>query len=272
MSARLRDEAGFTIMELLMAMTIGLVVLAAAFAVVGQATKLTTTTQDRVDATQRGRAGLEAMITELRSSVCAIPPADADPQPPIIYGDDNRVQFYANLGDPNALPQRRELRYDAAGHRIFEDVFQGQRPAGDPTGVTGRVVLPITTAVSSKVVLENVYPRDAGAPIFTYYTYRLAPVAGSNPVSYQVTGDLATDPVKLDPPIQDATTQRRVIQVRVAFRIRPESIKTTANHPLDAILAGAAFSRLADPLRAADTAEPVLTAPTQYYGQPISCQ
>jgi type II secretory pathway component PulJ len=271
MSARLRDEAGFTIIELLTAMTVGMVVLAAAFSVVGQATKLTTTTQDRVDAAQRGRTGLEAIITELRSSVCAFPPGDGDPQPPIIYGDGERVQFYANLAGPNALPQRRELRYDAAGHKLFEDVFQGQPAPEDTTGVTGRVELPITTPVSSKLVLDNVYPRDAGTPIFSYYTYRLAAVPNTNPTEYRVTGDLAAEPVQLATPIQDLTTQRRVIQVRVAFRMRPDSIKTTANHPLDAIMAGAAFSRVADPLRAAETAEPIPATNNEYFGQPISC-
>jgi type II secretory pathway pseudopilin PulG len=273
MIARLRDdEAGFTIVELLTAMVIGMVVLAAAFTVVGQATTLTNTTQARVDAGQRGRAGLEAIVTELRSGVCALPPGDADPQPPIIYGDGDRVQFYANLAGPNALPQRRELRYDASTHQIFEDVFQGDPPASDPTAATGRVELPITRVVSSRLLLDNVYRRDTGSPIFTYYTYRLEEVVpATTPASYQVTGDLDADPVRLPTPIQDLTTSKRVIQVRAQFRVRPDSVKTTDAHPLDAVLAGAAFSRMADPVRAADTAERLATVGNELVGQPISC-
>ena len=58
MRARLTDEAGFTIVELLTAMVVGLLVLGAAFALVGRASALQARTQDRVDAHQRGRAAL----------------------------------------------------------------------------------------------------------------------------------------------------------------------------------------------------------------------
>jgi hypothetical protein len=53
--------------------------------------------------------------------------------------------------------------------------------------------------------------------------------------------------------------------------VRPDSVKTTDAHPLDAVLAGAAFSRMADPVRAADTAERLATVGNELVGQPISC-
>jgi hypothetical protein len=272
MRQRLSDEAGFTIVELLTAMVVGLAVLSAAFVLVGRASWFTATTQNRVDAQQRGRAGLEAMVTELRSGVCAVPPT-GDAQPPLIYGDGTRVQFYANNAGPNALPQRRELRYDDQAAAIFEDVYQGQSPASDTTGKTGQVVVPITTLVNSRRVLENVYPRDAGTPIFTYWTYRLTQKP-SPPNDWEASGEVAQLPV----PIQTADDAKRVIQVRIAIRARPAGVTSAANNPLDAILVGAAFARFADPLNAVDKDSVVTKLPTLdssgnpiYVGQPISC-
>jgi hypothetical protein len=273
MRHRLSDEAGFTIVELLTAMVVGLAVLSAAFVLVGRASWFATTTQNRVDAHQRGRAGLETMVTELRSGVCAVPPA-GDAEPPLIYGDGARVQFYANNAGPNALPQRRELRYDDQAAAIFEDVYQGQSPASDTTGKTGQVVVPITTLVSSRRVLENVYPRDAGTPIFTYWSYRLTQKTPPPDDTYDVSDEVAQLPV----PIQTTDDAKRVIQVRIAIRVRPAGVTSTGNNPLDAILVGAAFARFADPVNAVDKDSVVTKLPTLdsagnpiYVGNPISC-
>jgi hypothetical protein len=272
MSRRLSDEAGFTVIELLTAMTVGIVVLAAALLLVGRASSLTTTTQDRVDAQQRGRAGLEAMVTELRSGVCAVPTA-GDAQPPIIYGDGTRVEFYVNPGGANDLPQRRVLRYDDTTHSIWEDVFQGQRPTTDPTGMTGQVVLPIPDTArvgQARRLLENIYPRDAGVPVFTYWTYALKQVNPPPDAKYEPNGGT----VQLDTPIDAADDQLKVSQVQVAIRVRPAGIANTANNPLDAILEGAAFSRAADPALAVapGNVEALALDPTTFIGQPISCK
>jgi hypothetical protein len=279
MRRRLADEAGFTLVELLTAMTAGIVVLAAALVLVSQATSLTTTTQNRVDAHQRGRAGLEAMVTELRSGVCVIAPPsvtdpDPTPQPPIIYGDGNRVEFYASTGAPNAVPQRRVLRYDPVTHIIWEDVFQGLPASGDTDNNKGQTQLPIddTRRVGvARQLLANVYPRDTGLPIFTYRSYALTQTAGASGPKYAPAG--AT--VALPAPIQTDEDKHSVSEVQIAIRVRPTGLSSTANNPLDAILEGAAFSRAADPALAAALANDEDNAkllPTgEYVGRPISC-
>ena len=103
---RLRNQDGFTMVEVITAMVVGLVVLAAAFDLVSRATALTTTTQDRVDASQRGRFALENIVSELRSGVCVTPDAGKT-RPPVVYGDANRVEFYANTGSDSSVPTRR---------------------------------------------------------------------------------------------------------------------------------------------------------------------
>lgn len=276
MRRRLSDEAGFTLVELLTAMTAGIVVLAAALMLVSQATSLTTTTQNRVDAHQRGRAGLEAMVTELRSGVCVNPPptvTDPDPtaQPPLIYGDGNTVEFYASTGAPNAVPQRRVLRYDPTTHSIWEDVFQGLPATGDAANNKGQTQLPIdnTRRVGvARRLLDNVYPRDTGVPIFTYRSYALTQTVAPPNAKYAPTGATVALPV----PIATADDQPRVSEVQIAIRVRPTGLSSTANNPLDAILEGAAFSRVADPAVAADEDNAKQLPTGEYVGQPISCK
>jgi prepilin-type N-terminal cleavage/methylation domain-containing protein len=74
---RVRDESGFSLVELVVALAIGTVVLLAAFMLVDASTPLAQRTNDRVDAFQRGRLALDIVGAELRSQVCmpgAIPP------------------------------------------------------------------------------------------------------------------------------------------------------------------------------------------------------
>ncbi|MEA2381874.1 MAG: hypothetical protein QOH72_1845 [Solirubrobacteraceae bacterium] len=225
-------EAGFTLIELLVAMTTGLIVLAAAFLLVGKATQLASTTQDRVDAQQRGRAALERMVTQLRSGVCVLPSDGSAIHTPLISGDANRVEFYANLGNENALPQRRVLSYDPTTRKITEESYDGTFA----TGSTSAMVVPFTTNPKTQTILENVVPTAAGAPIFRYFEYTLD-TSGTSP---KVTG---TD--ELAAPVAAAAVND-VVEVDVAFRVRP--IKGTADSPRDVVLQGAAVSRLADPI------------------------
>jgi type II secretory pathway pseudopilin PulG len=263
--ARLADEAGFTIVELLTAMVVGLIVLGAAFVLVGRATALQSRTQDRVDAHQRGRAALETMVSELRSGTCALT-ADGTSYPPIIAGDGTRVVFYANTAGPNALPQRRELSYDATTHQIWEDVYQLQSPATDTTGRKGQVVVsPLPARQSHRLVLDNVYPRDAGTPMFTYWSYRLKQLTAPPNDTYAATDELA----QLPAPITTTDDAVRVVQVRMAIRVRPAGVTSTDNNPLDAILVGAAFARSADPVSAANADTVTQLATLDANGQPI---
>ena len=263
--ARLADEAGFTIVELLTAMVVGLAVLGAAFALVGRASSLQARTQDRVDAHQRGRAALEAMVTELRSGTCALT-ADGTSYPPIISGDGTSVAFYASTAGPNALPQRRELTYDASAHRIWEDVYQLQSPSTDTSGRRGQVVLsPLPARQSHRLVLDNVYQRDTGTPIFTYWSYGLKQLTPPPDDTYEATNQLAQVPV----PITTAEDAQRVVQVRMAIRVRPAGMTSTANNPLDAILVGAAFARSADPVAAAKDDSLIKLPDLDPDGQPI---
>ena len=70
MSRRLRSEAGFSLPELLITLTIAGVIMLAAFALVEFVMKRTAEAEQRVEATQRGRIGMDMITRQLRSQVC----------------------------------------------------------------------------------------------------------------------------------------------------------------------------------------------------------
>jgi Tfp pilus assembly protein PilW len=236
MRSRLAGEAGFTIIELLVAMTAGLAVIAAAMVLVGQATQLTATAQDRVDAAQRARRGVEDMVTELRSGVCVplvtTAPSTTTTKVPMVSGSNTSVTFYANLGTENALPERRTLSYDSTKREIVETRYAG---TGSATAVT------FAATGTTRTLLENVVPKDSSTPIFTYWKYAVD-TTGTAPVVTGMT-KLSTAPSGLasgDLPF--------VVQIDVAVRVRP--LKATADSKKDAVMQASATSRLADPLNA----------------------
>jgi prepilin-type N-terminal cleavage/methylation domain-containing protein len=119
------DESGFTLVELLTAMTIGLVVLMAGFLLLDRATSASVEIADRQDAVQRGRVAMERITRQLRSQVCL-----GDETEPITFGDDDQIVFYADLGAGSLngdTVERRRLSYVEAGGEatIVQDVFQG---------------------------------------------------------------------------------------------------------------------------------------------------
>src|SRR4051812_36170964 len=104
----LRSEDGFTIVELLTAMVIGIVVLFAALTVLDTSISVTGRVTSRVDALQRGRTAMDLMIRDLRSQVCVGILTNASTgatgtDDSLIGGSDTSVDFYTDLGDGSKL-------------------------------------------------------------------------------------------------------------------------------------------------------------------------
>jgi len=70
MIARLRQEEGFTVMEVLIATLVGFVVLAAAMGLLESTVRLNTGVMGKTDAMQRGRLAMDKITQQLRSQVC----------------------------------------------------------------------------------------------------------------------------------------------------------------------------------------------------------
>lgn len=219
-------QAGMTLIELMIGMSIALVVTFASFAVLGRATNASHEIADRQEAVQRGRLAMETITRQLRSQVCLGEGAE-----PITYGDASTVSFYADLSDGSQNVARRTLTFvPPAGEtpgRIAEDVRfgVGEYPTltfpGEPT--------------TSKVLLsgaEQVVSGGEAAPVFSYYAFQ----PGSP------TGDLEQLPVPLD--AEDAS---RTIMVHVAFVTMPDRERPRDVDSLT--LQDNIYVRIADPTR-----------------------
>ena len=65
-----KNQAGFALTELVVAMTVGLIVLMAAFLLLDRAHSASNEISDRQDAVQRGRQAMENLTRQIRSQVC----------------------------------------------------------------------------------------------------------------------------------------------------------------------------------------------------------
>ena len=213
---RARDESGWTLIELMMAMTIGVVVLFACFMLVDASAPLAQKTQDRVDAAQRGRLAMEIIGAELRSQVCM--PGAVPPIMPTVSDEDD-IWFYGNNQDQNSLPQKHHIYVQ--GTVLKEDTWQG-------TGSVSNVSFP-AMPTQTRVLLDPV-GLVAGVPLFRFYGFDANLPASVNQA--------------IAAPVSVADS-RRVVQVNVSFVARPTN--ATAASGRDSTFQQAVFFRTADP-------------------------
>ncbi len=152
----MRREDGFTLPELLMAMTIGIVVLFAAFTVIERTSSVSMTVTDRQEALQQGRVAMQRITQELRSQVCL-----TSTVAPITNGQDSSITFTADMSDGSVNPQQRRLTYDATAKTITEYVSAG---VGTPPALT------FPSVTRTQVLATNVQ-QVPGVPVFRYYKY-----------------------------------------------------------------------------------------------------
>jgi len=162
-----RDEGGFALTELLVAMTIGLIVLLAAFLLLDRANSASNEIADRQDAVQRGRRALEDLTRQIRSQVCLGNAAE-----PITYGDAEQVTFYADLTDGSKNVERRNIIYDPAAKTISERVYAG---IGVYPDLTFNATPTDTRVVLSKAELVT----DPPTSFLRYYAYDQAGPPGA---------------------------------------------------------------------------------------------
>jgi hypothetical protein len=166
----LRADAGYTLVELLAALVIGMIVLFGALTMLDNTAVLSSRVTKRVDALQRGRNAMDLVVRDLRSQVCVGLLVNAttgatDTDPSLRAGSDTSVDFYTDLGDGSAAkpPTRRVLTFNSTAHTITETIYT------KPTGNRGAYVFP-STVDTTRTLLTDVY-QDGSTPVFRYYGY-----------------------------------------------------------------------------------------------------
>jgi Tfp pilus assembly protein PilW len=190
---RMSDEGGFSLTELLVAVTIGMVIVMAALAVFDRTISASGQIADRSEALQRGRQAMELISRQLRSQVCV------GDTPPIVAGSDLSVTFYADLtdGTPANPIKKRTLSYSTTTDTISESVASSTGTYPNLTFGTAT-----TTPLLSKVdqILET---NGTLRPMFRYYGYQTGTTNGTL--------------VQLSAPLS-ATDVARVAVIKVGFR------------------------------------------------------
>jgi hypothetical protein len=219
---RLRSDAGVTLVELLVAMSIGMMTLFAVFAVLDTSVKQSNAVAGRVNATQRGRIAMDTITRQLRSQVCYSPVV-----PALVSGTDNSVKFHTDLSDGTRPIEQRELIYDPTLKTITERTWAG---VGTP------ITFPAMT--KSRQLLGEVTNRTAPDPtaIFRYYAYNIPPV--TVPVT-------PPRPSVLLPTPLSATDLARVAKIDVGFTTLPPNARPSP--AASVTLQNEIYVRVADP-------------------------
>jgi len=168
---RARDERGFTLVELLMALAAGMVVVTATMALLITSLHLTSNYTDRVDANQQGRDALQR-ITQALNSSCISPSVT-----PVLAGSTSTsLSFYSTQTDtPSVTPNMITITENGTTTTPGSLVLKTQPMTGSinnwsATGTaTNYVLLPYSLAPSVSST-QNSSVTTSGA-VFTYYGY-----------------------------------------------------------------------------------------------------
>lgn len=180
MSARLADERGFTLAELMATIVVSMIVLFALFGLVDNAMRRQSVATDRIEANDRGRSAMDTISSQLRSRVCI-----GGAQGSLVSASATEIEFFASLGltgestteSQRLVLQRRRLTYrPAPDNDVIEKVWVGTAPA--PALPPG----PPADATRTRTLLTNV-SLTGSVPFFAYSAKTGEPALPPPPVS-----------------------------------------------------------------------------------------
>jgi hypothetical protein len=206
--SRFRAQEGFTLMEVLVAATIGFVVLSAALGLLESTLRLDNGVMAKTDAQQRGRLAMDRITQELRSQVClnlttpAIVP---------VKSTADSVTFYSDFGeDVKAPPMLRTITFDNTTGEISESDVLGKGAPGGPFTFTDPPTNQIIVQGATRVTESDGTVR----PFLKYFAYETK------------NGVLGTTQ-ELAPPLAAAgpAAAARVARIEISFTARPTGAK-----------------------------------------------
>ena len=248
--SRIRDDRGFTMMELLVAMLTAIVVSGALFAILEISLHQTTLITDKVQANQLGRTAMTRIIDELHSS--CLSPGFAPIQE---KSNENELIFKNAYSEEAVLPNAKEAK--TAGTGVFEHQIVWNSSAKtlidfiykSTSGEGAEAVLPAPDYSSTTHEAANATPtkgvllasnvtQTGTTPIFQYYKYNKESISSSSTPDGTLTEiEKAYIPLKAE--TKTSTKEERensaenVSSVLVSFRQAPSDGKTEHNQYID---------------------------------------
>ena len=199
---RLRRQDGFTLPEVLVAITIAMIVSLAAFSLIEFVMKQTGQTTGRIDAVQRGRMAMETITRQLRSQVCLPSSTPSMVNRTGNVTDAGNVSFFVDFSDGSdstKAPDLHTISFDAANKQFAESDIIGGKNA------TPLKDLPYDGTPVKKILLSDVVALTDGTPVFRYYAY---------------------DGTQITPPVS-AANLKKIAQIKIAFMVLPSRGKAT---------------------------------------------
>lgn len=220
---RLREERGFTLTELLVAMSVGSVLLMAAMMLLDRSFSASGQIADRQDALQRGRQTMERMSQQLRSQVCL-----GTTNAPVVAADEFGITFYSDLTASPQNTKKRTLTFDPTGRGSISETVLSATSGTYPALVYPASGTPVTMLTKVQRIIDS---GPSTRPFFRYYGYKTTGPAGvleqlSSPVS--------------------PSNLRRVALIKIGFRVFAdrELVDEDAN---STVLESDVYVRVADP-------------------------
>lgn len=157
---RVRDQAGFTVVEMVMGAALAFIVMSAALITLERAFTMNMQVTERIDTSQRARQAMDTITRQLRSAVCPDPLTNS-----LVGGTNDSVTFYVDLGDGSQPIDRHVLSYDATARTLKEARYDG-------SGASPNTIWP-TNPTATRVLLENV-TRNGTTPVFRFNAFDTA--------------------------------------------------------------------------------------------------
>jgi prepilin-type N-terminal cleavage/methylation domain-containing protein len=172
----LRGEAGFTLIELMVAMLLGIIVSTATLAIVITSVHLTSNFDDEVEATQQGRVAM-LQITQALDTSCVI----AAVAPILPASDNSDVWFYSSLTDAATLkPNKVWIQF--TGTQLVMETYPW---------VSGAFPSWVFSATPTTFVLLGNAALVSSTPVFQYFGYGSAGALSTT--AYPITTNLGTN-------------------------------------------------------------------------------
>ncbi len=229
---RLREERGMTLIELLVGITGALIVTGVAVAIIVTANNLQTRTTYRLEATNRGRVGMERITRSVRSQQCLDGPTGVSAAA-MRWAGDTGMEFYASVAPERLGSQPLEIRRIEWVQSTDPEFKDGGPPTGNILETLWRsannVTAPDTNATptSRNFIATSVQQPVVGGvaqPIFKYYGYiPTTQTPSSTPLAFSSLSTLALNPNRR-PSVSEAE-RRGIILVEINYDSRPKRNK-----------------------------------------------
>lgn len=182
---RVNGESGFSLIELLVAMTLLLIVMGAIFSVSATTGRLAPRDIERAQAVREAQVGLARMVRELRHTY------------EVVGTTATSMNVRARVGgqDLHLLYQCDAPHPDDPRNAFDQDYRRCVRYAASPG------TAPITSATPSRVIVDRILSGDSGDPIFEYSPNAIRPTYVSARVEVPARGERLEGydrPIRLD--------------------------------------------------------------------------